>query len=300
MLLYGPLYAFGSTAIASGLSPVRAVLVMGFAIPAVMLMVLAAMALGRRQQWARDVAIVVNVIALATGIHQMVTTPGLISLNVFFSGILLFVATTSPGELGEWVRGSRTIPAAGSLAILTIVLGAALLPAAAAELPDPTQAGPDDLHVSAALGCEPDLITVTVDVRWERTSLLPGGLANVGDYGDLLLLELAPEPWLDVIEWPALVDRASGHTVAEPGIVAAIHAEAIENTGGTHAIPIGWDVLRAGRTYRATWLLDPTRLDEPELGSTVIGVEYHHADTFRWETIVRCDGMDEPFISPRP
>jgi len=67
-----------------------------------------------------------------------------------------------------------------------------------------------------------------------------------------------------------------------------------------HVIQIGWKTLEPDVTYRATWIFvanDDIR--DPDM--LQVGVEYIHADRFRWETLADCArGIHEPFVSDWP
>jgi len=67
-----------------------------------------------------------------------------------------------------------------------------------------------------------------------------------------------------------------------------------------HVIQIGWDALEPDVTYRATWIFvagDDIR--DPDM--LQVGVEYIHADRFRWEALADCSrGIHQPFVSDWP
>ena len=299
---YAVFAGLATALIVGGLSPVAATFWLAFGLASTALMVLAAMALRRRQRWALDLAIVVNVIGLLYGLYHMLTTPGLFSLNVVFSGLVLAIALTQRDRLGLWVRRSRPIRNGHAVAIFVVILGGSLAPAAARELPDPTQAGPDDLHVTLAVDCGDRVTTVTADVRWDRVSFLPGGLANLDQYGDLLLLENSPNDRWEYDSYPTLVDLATGRVVAEPDEWYAPNEARLEAFEGPASAPIqiNWNALEPGRTYRATWEL--RRFSAPDVDTTfAASVEYLHADQFRWEQLVDCmGGRHEPIVSDWP
>lgn len=299
---YGVITAIGTVAIAASISPVRAAVALFFGVLSTALLFLAAAALRKRQRWALDLAIVANVVGLVYGLSAMLTTPGLISLNVIFSGLLLALAATERQRLGLWVRRSRPIGNALSLAILATVLGGSMALAMARDLPDPTQAGRDDLHVILRIECSRERVAVSADVRWDQVSLLPGGLANLDQYGDLLLLENSSSDAWEQETWPELVDVEKGIVVAEPDEGYAPNQPKLETFDGPAiaAIQINWDALKPGRTYRATWEL--RRFDRPgKDASFAASVEYIHADRFRWEEVVDCQrGGHDAFVSDWP
>lgn len=298
---YAVVYALLSAALALNASPMIALVLLLFAVPAIAFLFLAAAALPRRQRWALDLALVVNVIGLVLGLREMFTTPGLFSLNVVASGLILAIAAVERQTLGRWVRRSRPVRNTLAIAILVVVLGFFVLPAAARDLPDPTQAQPDDLYVELAIECHPRRVILTADVRWDRTSLLPGGLANLDQYGDVLVLDQSSEQVWRLDNSPTLVQPNNGNTVAEPGEAYAPNQErTVLALRGMHVIQIGWDALEPGVTYRATWIfIANDDIRDPDM--LQVGVEYIHADRFRWETLADCArGIHEPFVSDWP
>lgn len=301
LAVYAVLGGFHALAVAANSSPLRAVVVSLLGLGTTAIYLLAATALARRQRWGLDVAIIANVIGLVTGWTMMLSTPGLISLNVVFSGALLLIAATERERLGRWVRRSASVDGALAVTILATLLGGAIAPAAAREIPDPTQSAAHDLHITASLTCAEREVAVSVELRWDRVALLPGGVANLRQYGDLLLLENSLDDAWEIAEYPLLVDVATGETVAEPDEGYRPNSARLEELeGGPSAIQIAWDALQPGHTYRTTWVL--RKFDDPTADGTFgAAVEYLHADQFRWEQLVDCmGGRHEPFVSDWP
>ena len=298
---YGVLYVLAGAWAVANASPVRALILLFFGVAATAIIFVAAAALRRRQRWALDLAIVVNVVGLLYGLNEMLGTPGLISLNVIGSAVLLAFAAAERKRLGLWVRRSRPVRNAVAVSILGIVAGGSLLPAAARELPDPTQASDHDLHVALAIDCARDEVKLTADLRWDNVSLLPGGISNIEHYGDLLLLENSPSDDWEIEEWPTLIDVGTGATVAEPDEGYAPNQDRLaELGGGLHAIQIAWNALEPDRDYRVTWLLRRWDTGLPPT-TFATSVEYIHADRFRWEALADCDrGVHDPFVSSWP
>lgn len=298
---YGVLGGAIGVGVAAQLSPVRAAVVLLFAIGTAVVYVVAAAALARRQRWGLDIAVAANVIGLVTGTATMMNTAGLISLNVVLSGLLLAFAYAERRDLGRWVRRSRSVEGALAVAILATVLGGAILPAAAAEIPDPTQAGPGDLQITTSVSCGNTTAIVSVELRWDRVALLPGGVANLSQYGDMLLLETSADDAWVLDNLPALEDKASGTVAAQSDVGYRPNGSRVETLEtAPHAIQINWNALEPGRTYRATWEL--RRLSAPGVDTTfAASVEYLHADQFRWEQLVDCmGGRHEPIVSDWP
>jgi hypothetical protein len=289
---YGVVLALLVVGAAANLSPIRAILVMATGVPAVAILFIAAVAIGRRQRWAAELAVVVNVVGLLFGAWEMLSTPNLLSVNVIVSGILLIAAYHERAKLARWVRRSRSIPTRLSVPLLAAAVGGFILPGAAAGLPDPFQAGPDDLHITASMACRETPTrggAVTVELRWDHTSVLPGGLANLSDFGDNLVLELNPTIAAPS-NYPFLTDRDTGVRVAEPNMLqpAAEHLMLRDDLTGPGVIGIEQGRLEAGRTYRLTWEFDV--FGDAALSELQAGVEYWHVDRFRTETLLDCNG----------
>jgi hypothetical protein len=288
---YGIFAAIATVGIVANSTPVRAVVALASGVAATVVIFVAAAALGRRQRWALDAAVVVNVMGLGYGLWTMATTPGLISLNVFVSGILLVVAAIARERLGRWVRRSRPISMALSLAILVSLVGGSASAAVIGGLPDPTQAGPDDLHITASMACrneEPRGGTVTVELRWDRLDLLPGGIGRLEGYGDMLVLEMHPlmaAPFGS----PFLTDVETGRRVAEPIAIPPAGNRVLENDFVTGPAMIGIEHrnLQSGRLYRLTWEFDAW--DDVDMQDLQAGIEYWHLDQFRRETLIDCE-----------
>lgn len=290
--LYALFYALATVWGVGHASPVRGILWLLFGAAATALMFIAAMALRRRQRWALDLAIVVNVIGFLYGLYTMLTTPGLISLNVIFSGLLLLLAASQSDRLGLWVRRSRPIRNAHAVAILIVILGGSISPAIAGDFPDPTQAAADDLHITASMTCSNEQSrdgTVTVDLRWDRLDLLPGGIGQVSGYGDMLILEMNPETSAP-FGFSSLIDVETGERVAEPNVFPPAGDRVLQNEflNGPAMIGIEHRNLQPGRLYRLTWEFDVW--DGVDVRDLQAGVEYWHLDDFRMETLIDCDG----------
>lgn len=289
---YGVVLALLTVATSAELSPLRAIMVMATGVPAVAVLFVAALAIGRRQRWATELAIVVNVVGLLFGLWEMLSTPNLLSLNVIVSGILLAAAHRERPTLARWVRRSRSIPTRLSVPLLAAAVGGFILPGAAAGLPDPSQAGPDDLHISASMACRETPTrggTVTVEFRWDHTSVLPGGLANLSNFGDNLVLEIDPTI-AAASNYAFLTDRDTGVRVAEPNMFppAAEHLMFRDDLTGPGVIGIEQGRLEAGRTYRLAWEFDV--FGDAALSELQAGVEYWHVDRFRTEMLLDCNG----------
>lgn len=283
------------------LSPIRATVVGIVALAWAAILLIGALALSRRQRWALDLAVVATIAGMLFGIGHMVTTPGLLSLNVLASGALLLAAAARAETLGAWVRQSRPIRNGLAFAILVIAMAGTLGPVVASEIGDPTQADRDDLHVDLALDCQPMRVVLSAEVRWDRTSLVPGGIGQLSQYGDVLVLDHSSEEIWRLDNYPVLVETATGQVVAEPDEAYAPNQQrTMEALRGPFVIQIPWDALEAGRSYRTEWVFVPS--DSPIRPEPLaVAVEYIHADHFRWEAVANCDGgVGEPSISDWP
>ena len=290
---------YGTSQVLS-LSPVRAAIVGVAAVAWAGILFIGAMALARRQRWGLDLAIVANVAGLLFGLGHMVTTPGLFSLNVLASGAILVAASGRGKVLGGWVSGSQSIRNGLAIAILLAAMAGNVVPVVASDVGDPTQAGRDDLHVDLALDCQPMRVVLSAKVRWDRTSLLPGGIGQLSQYGDVVVLDHSSEEVWRLDNYPLLVDSATGETVAEPDIAFAPNQQrTIETLRGPFAIQIPWNALEPGVTYSTEWVF--VHSGTPSAETLAVAVEYIHADQFRWEAPADCDGgVGEPSISDWP
>ncbi len=288
---YGIFGAIATVGIAANATPVRAVVVIVSGVAATVVIFVAAAALARRQRWALEVAILVNVIGLGYGLWAMATTPGLLSLNLFVSGILLVVAATELERLGRWVRRSRPISTALSLGILVSLIGGSASPVLIDGLPDPTQARHDDLQISASMTCRDEIPQggiVTVELRWDRLDVLPGGIGRTSGYGDMLVLEMHPE-LAAPFGISYLTDVETGEPVAEPNVIPPAGDRVLVNEflNGPAMIGIEHHRLEAGRLYRLTWEFDAW--DDVDMRNLQAGIEYWHLDQFRRETLIDCE-----------
>ncbi|HYI67174.1 MAG TPA: permease prefix domain 1-containing protein [Candidatus Limnocylindrales bacterium] len=290
---------YGASQVLS-LSPVRAALVAVAAAAWAGILLIGAMALSRRQRWALDLAIVANVAGILFGLGHMVTTPGLFSLNVLASGAILLAAAGRAETLGAWVRGSQSIRNGLAFAILLTATAGNVVPVVASDIGDPTQAGRDDLHLDLALDCQPTRAVLSADVRWDRTSLLPGGIGHLSQYGDALVLDHSSEEVWMLDNYPMLVDAATGLVAAEPDEAFAPNQQrTIEALRGPFVIQIPWNALEPGVTYSTEWVF--VHADTASAETLAVAVEYIHADQFRWEALANCDGgVGEPSISDWP
>jgi hypothetical protein len=132
---------------------------------------------------------------------------------------------------------------------------------------------------------------VTVELSWERVSLLPGGIARTERYGDMLVLGMHPalaQPY----GWNELRDAASGEVVATPDVFPPSDAEATAaGMSGSAMIGIEPARLRAGHTYRISWPF--TAFDRTEMSQLQATVTYWHVDAFSSHLLIDCHGTIE-------
>lgn len=265
--------------------PVRALLlcVGGAAISGAMLLV--ALGLQRAQRWALDIATAGSVVVVIFGLYEL--TRGTISLSGFLALAALLAYANDPSRVLGWL--APTAEPRGAIVVAALAIALPLLQPVATDLPDPTQAGPDDLSMSAWMDCaeeEPGGGTVTVELTWARTSLWPGGIARLDRFGDALVLELNPE-----LASPHgsthLVDTGNGAVVAEAGQFTAAADPMLMQLSGPSVIGIDHGRLEPGRSYRATWTFDAW--SGTDVSNLQAGIEYWHADRFRTETVIMCD-----------
>jgi hypothetical protein len=184
-----------------------------------------------------------------------------------------------------------------------------IVPPALAALPDPTQAGPDDLAVELSMQCDRgdvafdgigtvsdrQRVTLVADMTWRRSDLLPEGVVGLfkpSDYGDsagFRLLGDAPDiplpTWLLATNDVPVVDLATGEQAGWFGSTSP-SLELLPRTIGSFTIGIAMAAVRSGHTIRARWLLTPvadTGAEWPQ-----IEVAYAHLDRFLLEGTVSC------------
>ena len=176
------------------------------------------------------------------------------------------------------------------------------VPPALAAVPDPTQAASSDLLLTASMRCDRGdvlrdraRVTLVADMTWQRSDLLPEGLAGFfrpTDYGDSAGFRLvndapdAPLPaWMLASNDVPVVDVATGQPAGWFGSTAPSVA-LLPDTIGSFTIGIDLSAIRAGHTLRATWVLTPVA----DAGAPwpMIEVAYAHLDHFLLEGTVSC------------
>ncbi len=244
--------AAGVTAVSS--PPVHAIVGLVAYGGAALAMWFGAEALRNGQEWGRGVCVLTALGMLVQGIDETVKAPGLhiAVLGWIAAGVLVWMASNGP-VVQAWLRDSRPIPQRWGVAITGAVLAAWVTGPVLAAIPDPTAVGPGDMQATATLTCteladgqhEPGF-RATLRVQARRTSVLPTGLASLGDPVDGAA---AIWPHMDgyVPGLPSLVDEASGRPYPEevvwwqgpwtwpeePGSVASVPAAALASGGTT-------------------------------------------------------------------
>lgn len=247
---------------------------------------LVGLALRRARGWALDVATAGSLILVVLGVVELAS--GRISLGGLLALAALLVYFNDPLRVRRWMTPAPE--PRGAVIVAVIAIGLPLLQPVAVDFPDPTQAEPKDLHITAWMECteNPRGGTVTVELEWARTSLAPGGAARLDRFGDALVLEMN-----DQLAAPygvtRLVEVSTGESVAEPGQHRAAADEMLWQLAGPAVIGIDHGRLDPGRHYRATWAFEAR--EDADLRDLQAGVEYWHADHFRTEALIDCDGM---------
>lgn len=253
--------------------------------------------LRRAQRWAVDVATAGSFILVIFGLVELMA--GNISLAGLLALIALIAYASDRSRVHAWL--SSAPEPRGAIFVAAVALLLPFFQHAGVGMPDPTQAGPEDVNVHLAIECAPRRVELVAQVEWDRISLLPGGLANLDQYGDVLVLDHPDEDVWVLDNYPTLIDTSTGEVVAEPDVAYAPNQErTFAALRGPHVIQVAWDALKPGTRYRAEWILKPhdAIADQEALQ---VGIEYIHADRFRWEALADCyRGVHEPFVSEWP
>ena len=286
-------------------TPVRAIATLAVDAMGLWALALAFLALARGQRWALWYALSVTVELLLWGIGSVLATPAgsvTIPLGAILAAVVLFQAMADRYRLQAFVAGSRPLGRAMVAALALALLLPVTVPPALAALPDPTQAASTDLRLTASMRCDRGdvlldraRVTLVADMTWQRSDLLPEGLAGLfqpGQYGDSAGFRLvndapdAPLPaWMLASNDVPVVDVATGQPAGWFGASAPSEA-LLPDTIGSFTVGIDLSAIRAGHTLRATWVLTPVA----DAGAPwpMIEVAYAHLDHFLLEGTVSC------------
>lgn len=255
---------------------------------------LGAEALRRGQAW----GLTVVTLALLAHAATLVTTASHpnggtnLSLNGLVALVLLLRLGWSGPVASAWVRGSSPLPGRLKATLAVTMIAWTFVPYTALAVPDPTQAGPDDIRVVASVRCGPDavfdemedLIVVRLDVTWDVVDVAPKGLARLEDWGDAVYLQFADSRWLP--GGPRLTDAETGEPLDQNGAWGlTLHPRfrQVESDAGIEA-----HVMRPGRTVRLEIPAHgPGDLDELP---NHVEILYAHRDRFILKTALACGG----------
>jgi hypothetical protein len=296
--LAGGIFAVGTS------SPVRAVVLFLLAAPGVALMPIAFRAVGRGQRWALWYGLGMAGEFVFIGVVELVTPRGDGSVTYSLTGILglgiLVTAWLGRQRLAGFVAGSRPIGRRMASGVgVALLAGFAAFPISRA-VPDPTQATPADLTMTASLTCERTVcsqrLTLTMDTTWQRDELLPWGMGGawaswvLGDTAGFAFDGQRPRPFdwtLDTTDkWPVR-DLATGEPAGWFGS-GARSGELIPMAAETFTVEIPSGEIRPHRTIRTTW---------PFISALGVGdnapwprvtVTYAHLDRFTMTASVGC------------
>ena len=268
-------------------------------------------ALQAAQRWALWFSIGVLLDFVLYGIGSVVAPaePGSVTIPlgaILAAGVLLGVRSSWP-RLTDWVAESPRISAGLAAALVAALLLPAIVPPVLSAALDPTQATNDDVSVRMAMVCEqgdipgssshPQLtdvqsVTLTVDLTWRRTDLLPNGIAGLVTNAtaiDAVAFAVATagspadeDPW--VLVEGKVVDPETGEVIG--GYAAGQPSQ--------DHVPVemriwqqGFDIspLRAGRTVRASWTFIPSIGTREGPSADVV---YVHLDRFMLAGHVAC------------
>jgi hypothetical protein len=305
-------------------TPVRALGTLVAEVAGLVAMSLAIGGLARGQRWALLYAIGVCIALLAWGVESVLVTPSgsiTIPLGAILAAAVLLAVYAAWDRLQAFVAGSAPIGRKMGVVLLLSLLVPATVPPVLAALPDPTQAGPDDLRMSVSMVCDRgdvafdgigtvygiQRVTLMAEMSWQRSDLLPKGVAGLfhaPDYGNsagFRLLDEAPDlplpTWLLANGDVPVVDLATGESAGWFGSTAPSVA-LLPETIGSFTIGIAPEAIRAGHTIRATWLLTP--VSDAGAAWPRIEVAYAHLDRFLLEGTVSCGETTTAHQVPLP
>jgi hypothetical protein len=287
------------------LTPVRELIFLVLYTFSLVMIVLAFRALERQQRWALILVQLLATSMVIEGIAELVFKP--ITINFLAVLALVVLAAVRGEDMAEWVADSRPLNVGLGLAIAAAVVLPYAVPSALASVPDPTVASPNDLamRVTVTCGQGPQGVTggsVQVDLRWNRTDILPygplgaiyGGMSSTDNLG------LSSVPGLAYFgsgsQFPqgqqeGLVYMAGSFIDAETGLDASASAWMYSGNPffqvGGQGNPIDPGTIVAGRLYRGNYdfqLQPPAPPDD----APVFQVRYDHQHRWGVEVVARC------------
>lgn len=301
------LVALLSVVLAVTQSPAHALVVITSAVLTVTGLHLTRAGLLRQQSWAVGAALVALAAMVVEGITTWVSTGGnTISLSAVAAGLVLLAVLLEWDVLRRWTTGSFSGPArAQVLGVCALILNSWVIAPIALGLPDPTQPSPADLQLQATLTCRHGTwegagvqrVDVIVNWQWERTSVLPGGIANLplagATYVDgLFLANLAAASvsnhWVLVenqIPFNVETGAEAGWQGGGPPAVGALPSAWPQ---GAIDYAIDWFTPQPHHHYRASWtfISQPARLSPTPWPD--VTVRYQHVDQWGVQASAGC------------
>jgi hypothetical protein len=261
----------------------------------------------RQQSWGVGAAMVALGAMVVEGITTWVGSGGhTFSVSGMAAGLVLLGALVRWEDLRAWATGSfKGPPRPQVLCVCALVLSSWVIAPITLGLPDPTQPSPNDLHLQVTLRCgggswegaDVQRVDVAVDWEWERTGVLPGGIANlpvVGpSYVDGLYLAAIEEPlvgneWV-LVENQIPFDTDTGDDAGwQGGGSPADGAIPSDWRHGMIDYGIDWFTPRAHHHYRASWtfISQPARVSPTSWPTAT--VRYQHVDQWGVQASVAC------------
>jgi hypothetical protein len=302
-LLLGIVFAFGVLGLVISIltepyTPLRQLEWLAGVVAYVSLAMLAYRALLRQQRWALRYVQVLAAGMVIAGLVMFFGQP--ITINFLAIYALVVLPAAFGRGLAEWVAGSRSIGVVLGAVIVLGALGPWALDPVVAAVPDPTAAEPGDLSMVASAQCtaNPDGATitgtVTVDLRWSRTDLLPYGVLGawqgMRNPDDLQVASPADtqDEMIPVYSTGALTVEDQSFVDLETGADAALSYYQLsanpyfQPAGNGFAVDPG--TIVAGRTYRATF----TVMSDLPTDASAFRVTYAHQDRWGLEAELEC------------
>jgi hypothetical protein len=287
------------------LTPIRELIFLVVNAFSLAMLVLAYRALERQQRWALLLIQLLATAIVVSGLADFFFKP--ITINVVAVLALFVLWVVRNEEMAEWVANSRPVGIGLGLAIAAAVVLPYVTQPVLASLPDPTVASADDLAMRVTVTCEhvPDGVTggsVQVDLRWNRTDLLPygpigaiyGGMSSTDNLGlsSVSGLEYSGPPFqFPQGQQEGLGYSASSFVDAETGLDAGASVWAYSGSPffqvGSEGTPIDPGTIVAGRPYRGTYdfqLQQPA----PTEDAPVFQIRYDHQHRWGVEAVAAC------------
>lgn len=250
--------------------PIHALLSGGGSLIAAAAVLITALGLLRARRWAVTVAVAGSsalALAAVSSFHERT-----FSVSGALAAIALVCVAIERTTLMRWVTPGR-VPRRATALVLAMIVAAPAGAVAASAVDDPTQATAADLDLrldvhcdtvdSERLGIPVHEWRVAVSWSWQRTSLLPGGIAGhvaaQAGYTDALMLRHPGEEWT-LQETIPPVEARSTASVGWQG--AGSPSQDVRPTDFVSAVidyAIRSTATQPGTTYRASWVMQGQR-----------------------------------------